>query len=152
MHSHDDTRCPACGRAALSWSTKATEVPYRDRRGADRSVKARIRSARCRSCGMQVRPAEAVSAGHAAICRACGLLAPEDIVAARGRLGITQRELAARTGFGIASIKRWETGRTIQNVSSDRALRAVLALDAATSESGAGPQRRSAAARRRKAG
>ena len=77
MHSHDDTRCPACGRAALSWSTKATEVPYRDRRGADRSAKARIRSARCRSCGIQVRPAEAVSAGHAAICRACGLLAPE---------------------------------------------------------------------------
>ena len=51
-------------------------------------------------------------------------------MAARNRLGLTQQELATRTGFGIASIKRWETGRNLQNVSSDRALRAVLEIDA----------------------
>jgi transcriptional regulator with XRE-family HTH domain len=96
-------------------------------------------------------PAESAEAGHAAICRDCGLLAPEDIVAARARLGFTQRDLAERTGFGIASIKRWETGRTIQNLSSDRALRAVLALDLPTARMGRA-NGRSAASRRRAAG
>jgi transcriptional regulator with XRE-family HTH domain len=85
------------------------------------------------------------------VCFARGLLAPEDIVTARKRLGITQQELAARSGCGIASIKRWESGRKFQNVSSDRALRAVLEIDAnpGRAEKSAKPR---GGARKRKAG
>jgi putative zinc finger/helix-turn-helix YgiT family protein len=147
----DDRRCPSCGSADLAWSRRRTALPYRDRAGVEREATATIRVARCRRCGMVALPAESAEAGHAAICRDCGLLAPEDIVAARARLGFTQRDLAERTGFGIASIKRWETGRTIQNLSSDRALRAVLALDLPTARMGRA-NGRSAASRRRAAG
>jgi hypothetical protein len=39
-------------------------------------------------------------------------------------------QVAAASGFGIASIRRWETGVTVQNGSSDRLLRLVLGLPA----------------------
>jgi DNA-binding transcriptional regulator YiaG len=121
-------QCPGCGAAALKWSRKRSDVTYRDRTGTAQRTHAMVRVATCATCGFAVRPPESLMAEHSAICRHIGVLAPEDIVAARQRLGITQVELAERTGFGIASIKRWETGRNIQNLSSDRALRSVLEM------------------------
>jgi transcriptional regulator with XRE-family HTH domain len=44
-------------------------------------------------------------------------------VGLRHDLGLSQTELARLTGFGEASIKRWESGVLIQNISSDRFLR-----------------------------
>lgn len=114
-----------------------------------------VRVATCGACGFAIRPADSLLAEHAAVCRHSGLLAPEDIVAARARLGLTQQELAARSGCGIASIKRWESSRKFQNVSSDRALRAVLELDAGA-DIGTGRGEKAAkprgGARKRKAG
>ncbi len=151
MNDHADTHCHACGAPAVTWSRKRTQVPYRDRSGAEHMATAVVRIATCGTCGFAARPADAVLAEHAAVCRHSGLLAPEDIVAARNRLGLTQQELATRTGFGIASIKRWETGRNLQNVSSDRALRAVLEIDTnpGRAEKSAKPR---GGARKRKAG
>jgi len=39
---------------------------------------------------------------------------------------MTQEQFAAHSGFGVASIRRWERGVRIQTVSSDRHLRALL--------------------------
>ena len=88
------------------WSRTRTQVPYRDRAGAAHTATAVVRVATCNTCGFAARPADSVLAEHAAVCRHSGLLAPADIVAARNRLGLTQQELATRSGFGIASIKR----------------------------------------------
>jgi len=55
-----------------------------------------------------------------------GLLTGQQIRALRQRAHITQEELAARTGAGIASIKRWE-GTQIQTKSMDGILRKALA-------------------------
>jgi len=89
---------------------------------------ASIRQARCRACAHEFLPWDAVCRQHAAICAALGILSPEQIVRARKKLGMTQEQLAAASGFGIASIRRWETGATVQNASSDRLLRVVLRL------------------------
>jgi DNA-binding transcriptional regulator YiaG len=65
---------------------------------------------------------------HAAVCAGLGVLSPEQIVRARKRLGLMQEQLAAASGFGNPSIRRWETGVNVQNVSSDRLLRVVSKL------------------------
>jgi DNA-binding transcriptional regulator YiaG len=139
----------------MKWSRKRIDVPYLDRAGAERTATAVVRVATCGACGFAIRPADSLLAEHAAVCRHSGLLAPEDIVVARNRLGLTQQELAARSGCGIASIKRWESSRKFQNVSSDRALRAVLELDAGA-DTGTGRGEKAAkprgGARKRKAG
>ena len=155
MNDHAEIRCFACGTSGMKWSRKRIDVPYLDRAGAERTATAVVRVATCGACGFAIRPADSLLAEHAAVCRHSGLLAPEDIVAARNRLGLTQQELAARSGCGIASIKRWESSRKFQNVSSDRALRAVLELDAGA-DTGTGRGQKAAkprgGARKRKAG
>lgn len=78
---------------------------------------------RCESCGVSYTDGSAEEVRHAAICRALGLLSPKEIVGIRDRYGLTQSDFARISGIGEASIKRWESGRTIQNLSNDRLLR-----------------------------
>lgn len=54
-----------------------------------------------------------------------GLLTGEEIKKLRKEKGMTQANLAELSGFGVASIKRWETG-AIQSQSADRTLRLHL--------------------------
>ena len=54
-----------------------------------------------------------------------GLLTGEDIKQLRNEKGLTQADLAELSGFGVASIKRWETG-AIQTQSADKTLRLHL--------------------------
>ncbi|MGH7141355.1 MAG: helix-turn-helix domain-containing protein [Minisyncoccia bacterium] len=53
------------------------------------------------------------------------MLTPLDIRALRKRHGLTRKELERLTGFGEASIKRWERGVIIQNESTDTFLRLI---------------------------
>lgn len=62
--------------------------------------------------------ADAYRTGH-------GLLTGIEIRAMRSALGWSQMDLAARTGAGIASIKRWELGK-IQDEAMDKLLRLFL--------------------------
>ena len=52
-----------------------------------------------------------------------GRLSPSKVREIRKRLSLSRKELAELTQFGIASVKRWETGSIIQNHSADRILR-----------------------------
>jgi HTH-type transcriptional regulator/antitoxin MqsA len=57
-----------------------------------------------------------------------GLLAPEEIVEIRKKLGLNQSELERLFGLGSKVVTRWETGRVVQSKAADVALR-LLALD-----------------------
>jgi HTH-type transcriptional regulator / antitoxin MqsA len=57
-----------------------------------------------------------------------GLLTPEEIVAIRKKLGLSQSELERLFGLGSKVVTRWETGRVVQSRAADVALR-LLALD-----------------------
>lgn len=122
--------CGVCGSSALRWTKVAVAVPFMGRGRVPSVAQAKVPHGECLSCGLQFRTWEAAVAQHAAVCAARGVLSPEQIVAARRKRLMTQEQLAAASGFGIASIRRWETGATVQNGSSDRLLRLVLGLPA----------------------
>lgn len=54
------------------------------------------------------------------------LLTGKLIAELRKQQGLIQRELASQARVGIASIKRWESGRHVQTEANDAALRKVL--------------------------
>lgn len=128
-----DRECTRCGSASVAWEEVLVDVPFMSRAKVKMTARARVPKGCCRSCGHGFLPWEALLLQHAAVCRQLGVLAPEEIVAARKRRRLTQEQLAAETGFGIASIRRWETGANIQNSSSDRLLRMVLGVGPADS-------------------
>lgn len=52
-----------------------------------------------------------------------GLLGPDEILALRKRLGLSQFALADLLGLGNNTVSRWETGRKVPSASMDRFLR-----------------------------
>jgi putative zinc finger/helix-turn-helix YgiT family protein len=86
----------------------------------------------CSSCGKRFFTPGQVKAVLLAIKRLAriraGLLTPEEIVAIRKKLGLSQSELGRLFGLGSKVVTRWETGRVVQSKAADVALR-LLALD-----------------------
>jgi putative zinc finger/helix-turn-helix YgiT family protein len=86
----------------------------------------------CASCGKRFFTADQVKVVLLAVKRRArvkaGLLAPEEIVAIRKKLGLSQSELERLFGLGSKVVTRWETGRVVQSKAADVALR-LLALD-----------------------
>ena len=87
---------------------------------------------KCKQCGMGIlgpdEANEAVRATVSAYRSKHGLLTPEDLKNARSVAGWSQLDLAERTSLGIATIKRLETGTTVQTEANDQLLRRVLGI------------------------
>jgi putative zinc finger/helix-turn-helix YgiT family protein len=86
----------------------------------------------CASCGERFFTPDQAKAVSVAVKRqarvTAGLLTPEEIVAIRQKLGLSQNELERLFGLGSKVVTRWETGRVVQSKAADVALR-LLALD-----------------------
>ncbi len=124
MHEIGGDACTLCDSKAATMSIKKQQFAYRD--GAKEVLLvADVPVWSCGACGEEYTAEGAEEAQHSAVCHYLGRLAPEEIVALRKRLGLTQAALAEKTGIGIASIKRWENGTVIQNASLDAQLRAL---------------------------
>lgn len=67
----------------------------------------------CRKCGAQTFSVGDDDRIIAALRAQVGLLTPEEIQQERGRLEMTQQELAEQLGVAKESISRWETGAQI---------------------------------------
>jgi putative zinc finger/helix-turn-helix YgiT family protein len=77
----------------------------------------------CENCGQQLlSPALSHALQELSIQRQ-GLLLPAKIKAIRQKLGLTQTAMAERLGVGEKTYTRWESGRSIQNRSSDNLIR-----------------------------
>ena len=77
----------------------------------------------CENCGQQLlSPALSRALEELSIQRQ-GLLLPTKIKAIREKLGLTQTAMAERLGIGEKTYTRWESGRSIQNRSSDNLIR-----------------------------
>ncbi|MBZ9999320.1 MULTISPECIES: type II TA system antitoxin MqsA family protein [unclassified Mesorhizobium] len=114
--------CDSCGAGALSVSYQIEHFSY----GAQDDVvtlSANVPVITCAECGESFTGEEAELLRHEAVCRHLQRVTPADIKAIRETYGLTQDQLAEISGFGIASIKRWESGYQIQNLSADRYLR-----------------------------
>lgn len=114
--------CPDCDELAATRSIKSQQFPY----GTPEKqvvLEAMVPVWTCGKCGYEYTDHEAEDLRHAAVCAHLGLIPPSSIVSMRKRLGLTQEDLAELTQLGKASIKRWETGNTVQNASADMLLR-----------------------------
>lgn len=108
--------CPSCRGTdfASTWEKQAFEYGV-----APHTVElsAQVPVQTCQSCGTGVLDDQAEDLRHDAVCRHLGRLTPSEIRELRG--GLTRAEFAARTGIGVASLARWETGQLIQGAALD---------------------------------
>lgn len=117
-------QCVICGEHAATHSVQTQQFAYRE--GEKETLLAAVVPVlSCAACGESYAGLEAEEAQHEAVCRYLDRLTPAEIRDLRQRHGLTQAKLAERTGIGIASIKRWESGSLIQNASLDARLRSV---------------------------
>lgn len=77
----------------------------------------------CRQCGEQVFTANIDDRIVAALRAQVGLLTPQEIVQLRGKLEMTQQQLAEQLHVAQETISRWETGALIQSRAMDNLLR-----------------------------
>ncbi len=114
--------CPLCGSARLSsrWTDDSFEYGQET---PPRLLTARIPVYTCSACAFSFTGAEAEVARHDAVCAHLGLLNPAQVRAVREGLGMSQDQFAQMSGFGKASLGRWERGELLPNRSSDNLLR-----------------------------
>lgn len=76
----------------------------------------------CGECGEMYTGHEAEGLRHEAVCIHLGRLTPREIKMIRESYNLTQEKFALVSGFGVASIKRWELGNQIQGESANNLL------------------------------
>ena len=124
-------KCPACGRHPLERRYIRDEFDYGPEDAHVRVVAEAVPVLACPACKEIFYGPDAEQAHHRAICKALGLLTPEQIRGVRERLGMSQAEFAQLTGIGVATLSRWEQGRLMQTRSLDGYLQVLDASPAA---------------------
>lgn len=120
-------QCEICDEATATLSYETQSFNYGP--VADGILlSARVPVWTCAECEMQYLGEEAEDIKHEAVCAYLGRLTPRDIRAIRVDFGMLQDAFAEFTGYGIASVKRWETGAQIQSESVDKHLRLLRSL------------------------
>lgn len=114
--------CDSCGELALQQTHVVQSFPYR-KENEEVQLTAEVPAWQCTNCGFEFTDGDAEELRHEAVCRYLGVLSPREIRELRSNYRLTQSEFAQLTGFGEASIKRWETGLNIQNKAADKLLR-----------------------------
>ena len=118
--------CPDCGSTDTTLTSEEQSFHYG--RGADAVVlRSEVPVYRCNRCRCEWTGGDAEDARTKAICKHLGRLTPNEIRAFRESCRLSQADLSLITGFGEASLSRWETGAQTQNASSDRLLRLIIA-------------------------
>lgn len=119
-----DNACPSCG---TTMTEASRPLPY-PINGEEILVPASPHL-RCRKCGetlLRLDEARRLREEATAIYRKRNhLLAGEEILQLRERLGLTQGQLAELLRLGVNTISRWESGRNVQTAAMDVLLRLV---------------------------
>jgi putative zinc finger/helix-turn-helix YgiT family protein len=111
-------KCADCGGDRCTSFNYCQQFVY-----DDVELKALVKMHKCDACGLCWTCADAEKARHEVICKHLGILSPGQIKEIRSKTGLSQVGFARLTGIGEASIKRWESGRVVQNESMDNFLR-----------------------------
>jgi putative zinc finger/helix-turn-helix YgiT family protein len=118
-------KCPECERGHLVPFTRDEELDYDLGEETIKVIAKNVPVERCDVCGMIASGPAAAKVRHEALCRAAGLLTPDEIKAIREKFGWSQQDLADLTDFGVATISRWERGRLLPNRSNSKVLQAI---------------------------
>lgn len=120
--------CELCGASGLT--TELVRDPFIYGAGADATeLSADVPVHTCAECNVSYTGEEAEIARHEAVCRNLGLLTPAEIRGLRESHGLSRAAFARLTGFGEATLARWERGEVIQNASNDSFLRMLMDED-----------------------
>lgn len=120
-HDHEFT-CPDCGGHSFTTVQHDDAFEY----GAGESpvtLHAKVPVHCCDSCDFEFLGREGRLARHEAVCRHLEVLTPTEIRRIRKRHEMSRAAFAEITGFGEATLNRWERGAVIQNRANDRYLR-----------------------------
>ena len=120
--------CPDCGGTGFSTVLHDDAFKY----GVGDSpvtLHARIPVHCCNSCDFEFLGREGRRIKHEAVCRHLVLLTPAEIRRIREKHGMSRTAFAELTGFGEATLNRWERGAVIQNRANDRYLRLLDSSD-----------------------
>ncbi len=114
--------CPLCGEER---TTTKLDLYAFDYGSGDTSVTLQVRVPvhRCGVCAFEYLDEAAERIKHDAVCEHLGVLSPDAIRRIRERHRMTRAAFARVTGFGEASLNRWENGLSIQSHANDRYLR-----------------------------
>jgi putative zinc finger/helix-turn-helix YgiT family protein len=114
-------RCEMCEANAVSVRHHEEKFVYGS--GGDQVLlSAVVPVYECAECGEMYTGQEAEELRHEAVCRHLGRLTPREIKTIRESYHLTQEKFADVSGFGVASIKRWELGNQIQGESANNLL------------------------------
>lgn len=123
MHDQSNTQrelqpvCFECGGSRLVEHERNQEFSYGPSDDAV-TLTARVPVVSCLDCGYEYFDERGEAARHAAICHHLGVQSPEEIRVLRLRIGASRGDFCELTGFGMASLQRWESGNSIPNVSN----------------------------------
>lgn len=117
--------CESCGASGLRTELVRDPFIYGSGEGAVELI-ADLPVHSCPQCGASYRGEEAETLQHEAVCRHLGVLTPAEIRALRRRHDMSRAAFSRLTGFGEATLARWERGEVIQNTSSDSFLRLLM--------------------------
>nr|WP_237357948.1 type II TA system antitoxin MqsA family protein [Rhizobium phaseoli] len=114
--------CDLCGSSNITVSEAEEKFTYGD--GEKRVIlSAMVPVYFCADCGESYTDEVGEERRHIAVCNHLRRMTPAEIRMLRDDHGMTQDEFADVGGFGVASIKRWESGSQVQSASADRLLR-----------------------------
>ena len=114
--------CPICSNESISTESRLHEFDY----GSGESLVAlrvRVPVRRCGACAFEFMDEVAERLKHIAVCEHLGVLPPHEIRRIRKNHNMTRTTFCRVTGFGEASLNRWENGLSIQSQANDRYLR-----------------------------
>ena len=120
-----DTRCPDCGESRFRVKEEDDRFVYGIGEQAV-TLCTKIPVHTCQGCGYEFTNGGAEDARHDAICRHLGRIPPKKILELRKANNLSQVEFAALSGFGTASLSRWESGQLIQSAANDNLLYLLL--------------------------
>lgn len=109
--------CPLCEEPAT------TEIVDTEFTHGDLILKVTLPVRCCTDCDIEFMDHVGARIKDEAVYRAHDLLSPWQIREIRERWGLSRSAFAELTGWGKATIKRWETGAIAQNRANDRYLR-----------------------------
>jgi putative zinc finger/helix-turn-helix YgiT family protein len=124
-------RCPECRAKAVNRATLKHTAQVRHEGRLHTVELTELRVPRCDSCGAVIFDDDANGQIYDGLRVQLGLLLPAQILEARSRLKLKQRELASHLGVAEETISRWENGMFVQSKAMDNLLRLYFELPAA---------------------
>lgn len=120
-NTHETCECPACDETGVHFTMEELSFPYGT---APNTVNLKIlaKIGKCNACGFAFQHNSTETAKVNAICEHLNRFCPAEVKSIRNQTNLSQDDFAKLSGFGAASIRRWETGALIQSESADNLL------------------------------